>query len=200
MTLANTARRLNRTAWTPFGGPALVLVSDPVRLADPRGAMVGLPAGSGVLLRGMDETTAGPVIRLARIGRLRVVVAGDWRLAARLNAAGLHLPESMARGGVLAPALGWLRRRGGWLSVACHSRAALGRARRLGAHCALLSPVFATQSHPGAKALGSLRFAALARLARLPVLALGGVDETTARRLIPGSAAGIAAITGLTPS
>ncbi len=46
-----------------------------------------------------------------------------------------------------------------------------------------LSPVFATRSHAGAGALGPLRFAALARFARQPVVALGGMDEAKSRRL-----------------
>jgi thiamine-phosphate pyrophosphorylase len=200
MTLANSARRLNRTTWQPWDGPALALLSDPVRLADPRAAMMHLPAGSGVWLRALDPALAAPVMRLARMRRLVVMVAGDWRLAAALGAQGLHLPESMARHGVLAPALGWLRRRGTWLSVACHARPALGRAKALGAACALVSPVFSTRSHPGARGLGALRLAALSRQGRMPVLALGGIGRQSARRIIPGSAAGLAAIGGLTQS
>jgi thiamine-phosphate pyrophosphorylase len=47
----------------------------------------------------------------------------------------------------------------------------------------MLSPLFATRSHPGARALGLLRFAALSRATRLPVIALGGVDARRFERL-----------------
>jgi thiamine-phosphate pyrophosphorylase len=70
----------------------------------------------------------------------------------------------------------------------------LWRARRAGADAALVGPVFATASHPGARPLGPLLFAALARLSPLPVYALGGIEETTARRLKAAGAQGFAAI------
>ena len=58
----------------------------------------------------------------------------------------------------------------------------------------ILSPVFPTDSHPGAPTLGPLRFAAWARRAPLPVYALGGVNAVTARRLAASNAAGLAGI------
>jgi thiamine-phosphate pyrophosphorylase len=71
-------------------------------------------------------------------------------------------------------------------------------ARRLKPDCLFLSPLFPTQSHPGAPALGPLRWAALARGLPAPCLALGGI---TPARLgaIPPRAAGVAAIGGLAP-
>lgn len=59
----------------------------------------------------------------------------------------------------------------------------------------LLSPLFPTRSHPGAPALGRARFAALARLARAPLIALGGVRRSD--RLHGLGAYGWAAIDGL---
>ncbi len=80
------------------------------------------------------------------------------------------------------------------ITAAAHSAADLNRAASLGARLALLSPVFPTESHPGAEHLGAARFKALAAAAPLPVLALGGADETNARRLAGRNVAGIAAI------
>ncbi len=179
----------------------MLLVTDPIRLPDPLAAMKTLPPGAGVLLRpnlaAPDVGTAVAIATLARRRRLVLLVAGDWRLADHLGADGLHLPESMARHGLLAAALGWRRRKGALLSVACHSSRALRRAVRLGADVALLSPVFATASHPGAPVIGAIRFGSWARRAGLPVLALGGVNPRTARRIPCGAATGLAAIGGL---
>ena len=47
----------------------------------------------------------------------------------------------------------------------------------------LLSPVFRTRSHPEAATLGPLRFRLLAQRARMPVIALGGMNADTAQRL-----------------
>ncbi|MFP6690036.1 MAG: thiamine phosphate synthase, partial [Alphaproteobacteria bacterium] len=82
-----------------------------------------------------------------------------------------------------------------WLiTVAAHSRAALHHAAMCGADAALLSPVFATESHPERRPLGPEGFNLLAARAALPVYALGGIDRHNAARLLCGRAAGIAAI------
>jgi thiamine-phosphate pyrophosphorylase len=173
-------------------------VTDVHRLPDPLPVMARLPPGTGVILRHYGEAgrerLGRAVARLARRRRLVLLVAGDWRLAAGLGADGLHLPEGLARHGLLAGALGWVRRRRRLLLVACHGITALGRAKALGADAALLSPVFATASHPGAPAIGAVRFGLWARRAGLPVIALGGMSHRMLTRLPPGSAAGMAAI------
>lgn len=56
-------------------------------------------------------------------------------------------------------------------------------AERAGADLILLSPVFATRSHPGAPVLGPVRFGLLARQARTPIVALGGMTAKRARAL-----------------
>ncbi|WP_294395626.1 thiamine phosphate synthase [uncultured Sphingomonas sp.] len=57
-----------------------------------------------------------------------------------------------------------------------------------------LSPVFATRSHPGAGALGPVRFGLWARHAECPVVALGGMDPRRFIRLRTLGACGYAAI------
>lgn len=183
MSLASHARRLNRRV--PHL-PAAILIVERGRVADPLPAVRRLPAGAGVLLRdygaGDRPSFARALAALCRRRRLAYLVAGDWRLAGRLGA-GLHMPEALAR-----------RRRCRWRTAAAHGRAGIERAARAGADAALLSPVFPTASHPGARTLGPVRFAALVRTARVPVYALGGVDAARARRLVGTGACGFAAI------
>jgi len=57
-----------------------------------------------------------------------------------------------------------------------------------------VSPVFATRSHPGARALGPIRFALMVRGLPIPVIALGGMTAKRARRLQLLGASGWAAI------
>lgn len=197
-TLAEMARRLNsRRGRVPF----LVVMSDERRLPDPTAVLPLLPPGAALVLR-RHQDGAALARRLApacRARRVLLLIANDFRLAQAVRADGLHLAEGIAAHGVLAPLLGWVRRRGAILTVAAHGRRALGRAAQLGADAALLSPVFPTASHPGAPCLGPLRFAVGARAAALPVLALGGLTPATLRRLPRGCAAGIATTGGLVP-
>jgi thiamine-phosphate pyrophosphorylase len=111
-------------------------------------------------------------------------------LAADAGAAGLHLPEARIR-----EAGHWRARHPGWIITASvHAAAALAQAQDLDA--LLLSPVFATTSHPGAGALGPVRAGRIAAASHIPVYALGGIVPQTAARL-PRAFSGIAAITGL---
>lgn len=189
-TLAKRRRRLNF--------PCRVVVTDARRTPDPAALAARLPAGTVVSFRHYEvppaerAALARAVAAVARRRRLVLLVAADHRLAAAVGADGLHLPEGLARHGVLAPLLLWRRQRRALLTVAAHSPAALARAAVLGADAALLSPVFPTRSHPGAATLGPRRFSLWAGAARLPVVALGGVTVATARRL--GHAAGTAGI------
>jgi thiamine-phosphate pyrophosphorylase len=161
--------------------PALWLFTDARRLADPARSAARLPRGlCGVVLR-QDGDAARAVLgrALARICRARqlvLVVAGDWRLAAALRA-GLHL-----RGGRRPP----VRLRGPVTSSA-HNATQLIRAKRAGSRLVFVSPVFKTESHAGAQALGPHRWGLLARRAgpsdAMGLAALGGIDGARIRQL-----------------
>ena len=187
-------RAPGKRAW-----PRLWLLSDQARLPDPRAAMRRLPKGAGVVARDLPAGLLPAVARLARQKGLTLLVAGDGR-AALASAAGLHVPDRRATTGLL-PFLRARRgrRRHSILSLAAHGGAAgAARARRLGVDVVFLSPLFPTASHPGAPALGALRWAALARALALPCMALGGVNAAKLRA-VPRRAAGVAAIGGLLP-
>lgn len=170
--------------------PVLWLFTDDVRLPDPRAAAAALPRGlGGVVLRhdfDPDRAALGrDLARICRARRLALVVAGDARLAASLGA-GLHLREGRRLRGARA------RRP---VTSSAHDGAGLFLAWRSGATLAFLSPAFATASHPGAAALGAWRWSLMARRARLPVAALGGIRSHNAARLC--RCAGIGAIGAL---
>ncbi|MGC1413503.1 MAG: thiamine phosphate synthase [Acetobacteraceae bacterium] len=172
--------------------PALWLFTDARRLPDPRQAVARLPRGlAGVVLRHDGEPgrerLGHDLAKLCRARRLAFVVAGDARLAAALGA-GMHLREGHWPG---------VQRRRGLVTSSAHGLADLLRARRAGASLAFLSPAFPTLSHPGAATLGPVRWARLARSARLPVAALGGVDGITVRRLPKRACHAIGAIGAL---
>ena len=175
------------------------MFSDPLRLPDPRAAMLLLPRGAGVVARGLASGLLVPVARLARQRGLKLLVAGDGRAALALGA-GLHLPDRRGSTGLLPFLIARRATRGHLiLSMAAHGgQRGAARARRLKPDCLFLSPLFPTQSHPGAPVLGPLRWASLAQGLPAPCMALGGI---TPARLgaVPRCAAGVAAIGGLAP-
>ena len=124
------------------------------------------------------------VLMACRSRQLLMVAAAPF-----IQGAGTHL-----RGG-----RGHKARGAGPITASAHGVQDLVRARRAGAWLAFLSPAFPTPSHPGAPALGPARWAAARhRVPGLPVLALGGIDPRSLRRL-PRSLAGIGAIGALLP-
>jgi thiamine-phosphate pyrophosphorylase len=166
----------------PSGDPAPAVAAALAML--PRG-------GAGVQLRQPD---LGGRELLERARTLRAICArfeapllvndrADVALAA--GADGVHLP---ARG--LSPgdarALG-LR----LVGVSAHSPQEVERAARQGADFAVFAAVYET---PGKTAQGESALAAACHAAPIPVLALGGVDETNAARCIEAGARGVACI------
>ncbi len=204
MSITNAAIKLN-SAWQRANPgvprlPVLFLLTDPDRLPDPRPYLHRLPRGAAVILRCYGDKT-GATARRARAQDLckncharglRLLIAGDDRLAAEIRADGIHLGEWRLGRGTWKR--GPVRTRGGLVTASCHGRAALARAAAAGVDAVLVAPVFATASHPDARVLGHLRFAALVRLSRLPTYALGGIGADNISRLRPSSATGIAGI------
>jgi len=191
MTADNLARIQLARAARRFG--RLVLMTDDARLPDPVAAAKRLPRGSLIVVRARDGAARARAARLlkpvARLRGLKLLIAGDAALAARIGADGLHLPESRAR-----EASHWRARHPNWIiTAAAHSL----RACR-SADAVFLSPVFTTASHPDAVVLGALRARIIARLSPVPVYALGGIDAKSVRRLRDGAFAGVAAISALT--
>jgi thiamine-phosphate pyrophosphorylase len=173
--------------------PCLWLVTDRRNDSVLEKAIARLPRGSGVIFR--HYHLEGPERRdrfraLARLARQRghvIVLSDDFRTARRWGADGVYGVARQRRGG------------GGLLRLAtAHSLKEMGAARRIGADAILLSPVFPTRSHPAQNALGPVRFRLIACLARMPVIALGGMNRSAARRLLWPRWAAIDGLAGLT--
>jgi thiamine-phosphate pyrophosphorylase len=155
------------------------LLSDARNDAALEKALVRLPRGSGFIYRHYHLAPVERVARfqvLARTARARghMVVLADSALTAR----------EWGADGIYGAPLSLYPRRDDLLRLATvHSMAEIAQARRVGAHCVLLSPAFATRSHPGAPSLGPVKWRILAAQAGMPVIALGGMNDRAARRL-----------------
>lgn len=162
--------------------PRLWLMTDERQSEGLWDAVMRLPRGAGIIFR--HHATPAPerrqlVRRLKRIAGKRgliLLAAGD-EIGIRTD--GAHHRRAGAPRFGTAPA---------------HDLSEIRAAERSGAAAILVSPLFPTRSHPGAAALGILRFAALVRATRLPVIALGGMDRTRAKKARRVGAYGWAAI------
>lgn len=163
-------------------------VSDDALLA----AAERLPSGGGGIVfrhyrtepaarRALFERIAG----VARRRRLVLILGGTARDAAAWRADGWHGRNARR---AMRPMLH---------SAPAHDAREVIRAGTMQPDLIFLSPLFATRSHPGGKALGRVRFAALAVMARAPVIALGGMNKAHRRGLRGIGAYGWAAIDGL---
>ena len=130
-----------------------------------------LPRGSGIVFR-HHATPAGErrrkfaqVRRIARARRLILLVAGPYLPGGD----GLHGRKALRGRGLATRPVHSIRER-----IA---------AERAGVDAIFVSPVFATRSHPGAPALGRVRFQRLIHGARVPIIALGGMTAARARTL-----------------
>jgi thiamine-phosphate pyrophosphorylase len=147
-------------------------------------AVARLPFGSGILFRHYSLGEAE-----------RRVLFQEIRAVARRRAHLLLLAGSRTR------ALGWgadgwhgKGRGAGLHSASVHDLSEIRAAERAGASILFLSPVYPTRSHPGTATLGPTGFARLTRRTELPVIALGGVDQSRALSLMGLGAYGWAAV------
>ncbi|MCB2109258.1 MAG: thiamine phosphate synthase [Rhodobacteraceae bacterium] len=164
-------------------------------------AVVCLPPGSAVVIRHRDQKVrkkwVEDVAPVCRRRRLVLLVAEDIDAAIAHNCDGFHAPETMVRKGLPCRLRLWLKSKRRQLSVAAHDERAVRGARIpnvIEADAVMIAPVLPTLSHPGRAALGPIRFARLAQLARGRAVALGGIDARTLRRLNGIRIGGVAGI------
>ena len=143
-------------------------------------ALRRLPPGAGVVFR---HRATPPAERRAALRRVERIVAA--RRLVLLVAGGGSGKAGVHGGGAAATGL---------RSWAAHDRRAAIRGVRHGAGVLFVSPVFATRSHPGARAIGAIRAARIGRGLGAVVVALGGMDARRWRRIAPLGFAGWAAI------
>lgn len=146
-------------------------------------ALDRLPRGAGIVFRhyGLEPRARRSLVRrVAKVARRRSLVLVVAGADPAPGSTGVHnrrgLPPRFPR------------------TASAHNRREAIAAWRGGADAVFVSPVFATRSHPGARALGPVRFGLMVRSLRVPVIALGGMTPKRARRLRALGAYGWAAI------
>jgi thiamine-phosphate pyrophosphorylase len=146
--------------------------------------------------RGLPARDLLALARAARVEKARIVVNDRLDVALAAGVAGVHL------GGASLPThdvVRWCRSGNApadfLIGVSCHSIEDVRNAEEAGASYVFFGPIFDT---PSKKAFGPpqgvSRLAEVCRAARIPVIAIGGVNAENGLDCLRAGAAGIAAI------
>jgi len=148
--------------------------------------------------RPLHELTCAAVAAAAspRPGVTRVLVNDRLDVALAVGAAGVHLGrESLPVADVARWRSAGKAPEGFLVGASCHSLTQAQESERDGADYVFFGPVFATPSKAAyGPPQGLERLAEVCRLARIPILAIGGITVENAGQCLDSGAAGIAAI------
>jgi thiamine-phosphate pyrophosphorylase len=173
-------------------GDAIRSVTERIRLA----------AASGVDWVQIRERDLGAKELLALVkhavasGTTKVIVNDRLDVALAAGAAGVHLGRESAP---VTEVVRWCRAgnapAGFLIGASCHGLEEAREAEAMGASYVFFGPVFETPSkRPFGPPQGIAKLAEVCGQVRIPVIAIGGVDEKNAAECIRARAAGIAAI------
>lgn len=178
--------------------PKLILISQ-AELLDVKGHMATFEAALAggvdtILLREPSMSSSALLSVAATLRELthqyqaKLLIHTHADIAQAVGADGVHVRSADMHE---IPAMqAWVQGDEMMFSASCHTLEELKKAERFGANFVFLSPVFATQSHPEAKALGVAAFQSLAEQSALPVVALGGISIEN-RALLKGYAVAV---------
>ena len=132
-----------------------------------------------------QRALASQLVALAHSRGAKVLCNGEIASAREWGCDGVHLTARVLASTTSRPA-------DLLCAASCHTRAEIERAGELQLDFAVLGPVFATPTHPGAPTLQWEGFAAIAAEATLPVFALGGLAGADLDDAVAHGAHGIA--------
>ena len=182
--------------------PPLLLVTDRRQARLPLADVVAAALGAGcrwVSLRekdlSQDDKTAlaGTLLRLTRRHGARLSLHGDAQLAKACGADGVHLPaggDPAAARKLLGP--------GKLIGVSIHTVTEAEAIDPAVIDYAIAGPAFETPSKPGyGPEIGRKGLSEIAAAARVPILAIGGLNATRAAEVIAAGPVGIAVMGGV---
>ena len=185
-----------------LASPPLLLVTDRLQARLPLLEVVRQALDAGcrwVSLREKDlplshqATLAGALTPLARGAGARLTLHGDAALAAAVRLDGVHLAagsDAQAARALIGPEKS--------VGISIHTLAEAAAIDPASVDYAIAGPVFATASKPGyGPALGPGGLAALVRAARVPLLAIGGIEAGNIADVMTTGCAGIAVMGGV---
>src|SRR6266478_4456060 len=194
--------RRDKCAMNNFPDPPLLVVTDRHQARLPLADVIRAVLSAGCRCVSMREkdlsdddqiALASTLLPIARQHGARLTVHGDAALAKACGADGVHLPA----GADAAEARKMLGREK-LLGVSLHTVTEAEAIDPATVDYAIAGPAFETPSKPGyGPEIGRKGLAEIARAARVPVLAIGGLNATRAAEVLASGPAGIAVMGGI---
>lgn len=163
--------------------PKVIIIFNEKKFNKEKYSLLKIPKGSAILLRSYNSKermeTAKKLLKFCKINKLKLLIARDIKLARKIKADGVHLPQYMIYNksivnwqnfNLMKIKLNWV------VTAAAHNKKTLYEAKKKRIDAALLSPVFRTKSHPNRNKLGIARLANWIKEIKIPVYALGGIN------------------------
>ena len=182
--------------------PPLLLVTDRRQARLPLADVVAAALAAGcrwVSLREKDLSEddqmalAGTLLRLTRRHGARLSLHGEAELAKACGVDGVHLPAGSDPGAARK-----LLGQGRLIGVSIHSVTEADALDPAAIDYAIAGPAFETPSKPGyGPEIGRKGLAEIAAAARVPILAIGGLNATRAAEVLAAGPVGIAVMGGV---
>lgn len=175
-------------------------MTDPGRVGDPVMMAKSLPKGTAIIYRHFgksDHLDEARKLREVTFEKgLQYLIGDDPELTAKIGADGVHFRRDRNP----AERLLWRRRCPDWLITQAGLKSDLVyKGNYKGLDALFISSIFPSQSPSAGKPIGITKLRHITQKLDIPIIALGGIDNSTAPRLIGTGAAGLAAISGLAP-
>jgi thiamine-phosphate pyrophosphorylase len=182
--------------------PPLLLVSDRRQARHPLPQIVAAALAAGCLWVSLREKDLPPdeqillarsLLPLAHANGAKLMLHGEAQLAKDAGADGVHLPS----GSDLAAARALIGR-DKLLGVSIHTVTEAEAIDPVQVDYVLAGPAFETASKPGyGPEIGRKGLAEIARTARVPVLAIGGINAARVGEVVAAGATGVAVMGGV---
>ena len=154
--------------------PYIWFLTDNNKIKYPLKVLKKLPKKSGVIIRNYsNKKIVNKEISKWRSRRLLTILkAGKY--SKTLYSDGIHYPQWLQSSLVKKNAI---------KSISVHSGKDIRKSINIRANLVFISPVFETTSHKNKKGLGIIRLGLLVKLFKIPVIALGGINNNNVSRL-----------------
>jgi thiamine-phosphate pyrophosphorylase len=182
--------------------PPLLLVTDRRQSRRPLGEIVAAALGAGCRWISLREKDLPPdeqmllarsLLPRVRANGAKLIMHADAALAARVGADGVHLPS-----GADAAAARALMGPSRIIGISIHTVPEAAALNPVHVDYVLAGPAFETASKPGyGPEIGRKGLAEIVNAARVPVLAIGGVNAARLGELVTAGAAGVAVMGGV---